>query len=258
MSESTDTGLPGPPSKPGREIWRLFVVLGVVAVLIVAGLGLGKAAGNVGPLPAPLAKCHPARQLAPRLYAARPGNCVDINQVYVATINTTAGQVKIDLQPSAAPITVSNFIVLAQSGYFNGLPFWEKNSWEIMNGDPRADGFGGPGYTLPDEEVSYDWPSGSVGMADIPGKGISGSQFFITTAAWPGSGPGNTPYNFFASVEAGSTTLIGSLTTSDRILDIEISIAPQPSPAPSDTSSPSPTDTSTPTTTYTPSPVPSA
>lgn len=204
--------------------WRqpliLIVILGLTAA---AGVGFSQA---LKPEAFKTFKaCHPARALAPREFVAAPPICINRSKTYKVTLDTTVGAIVLDLDPKTAPITVNNFVVLALSDYFNGVNFWNKTSWMVQSGDPRGDGRGGPGYYLPDEPSTTDWPAGSVGMARIPGHGVSGSQFFLTTGSWPGNGPGNTAYNFFGTVDSGSQGLVTDLTPTDRILDVTVKTA---------------------------------
>jgi len=204
--------------------WRQpAIVIAMVAVTAAAGVGFSQA---LKPETIKAFKsCHPARALAPREFVGPPPMCLNQNKTYKVTLDTTVGAIVLDLNPKTAPVTVNNFVVLALSGYFNGLNFWSKTSWMVQSGDPRGNGYGGPGYYLPDEPSTTDWPAGSVGMARVPGHGVSGGQFFLTTGSWPGSGPGTTAYNFFGTVESGSQGLVTDLTPSDRILDVTVAAA---------------------------------
>jgi len=103
---------------------------------------------------------------------------------YHAIFCTGAGAVYIDLFEDVAPITVNNFVFLAQEGYYDGTTFHRvMDSFMAQGGDPTATGAGGPGYQFEDEPVSFlvfDEP-GLLAMANA-GPGTNGSQFFITTA----------------------------------------------------------------------------
>jgi cyclophilin family peptidyl-prolyl cis-trans isomerase len=167
------------------------------------------------------ARCHTARQLSPRVYAAPPAMCIDPKRSYSGTIHTTKGDVTVTFLTSVAPQTVNNFIVLAANGYFDGLRFFRHGTFYWQTGDPNEDGTGGPGYTLPDEDTSSQpFFPGSLGMARFA-DGLSGGQFFITTADWPGDGP-PAEFNHFATVTLG-TDVLGQLTTDDRITGIDLS-----------------------------------
>lgn len=106
---------------------------------------------------------------------------------YRAVFCTSAGAIYIDLLEQAAPITVNNFVFLAEAGYYNNTTFHRVIAeFMAQGGDPTATGTGGPGYQFEDEFVGYlhfDRP-GWLAMANA-GPGTNGSQFFITTAETP-------------------------------------------------------------------------
>ena len=100
-------------------------------------------------------------------------------------LQTGKGEIVFDLYDDMAPKTVSNFVYLANQGYFDSLTFHRVvPGFVIQGGDPRGDGTGGPGYKFEDEKVTLDYEAGIVAMANS-GPNTNGSQFFITTAATP-------------------------------------------------------------------------
>jgi cyclophilin family peptidyl-prolyl cis-trans isomerase len=150
--------------------------------------------------------------------------CINANQKFDATINTTQGAIVIHLYPEIAPITVNNFIVLALHGYYNGLTFWDNESWVVQSGDPQNNGHGGPGYNLPNEpNTAPDWGLGAVGMARVQGGPVNGSQFFIQKASWPAPGP-TAVYNRFGTVTSGMDKA-QVLTSADTITSITIKVS---------------------------------
>jgi cyclophilin family peptidyl-prolyl cis-trans isomerase len=170
-----------------------------VAVL-ATGLLVNKALAPQ--VPAELSACSTSVQIAPRQYIGRQPMCITATKRYTATVNTTQGPIVIQLHPEVAPVTVNNFIVLATHGYYDGLTFWKSEDWVIQGGDPRGDGRGGPGYSLPDEPGTTPWGLSAVGMARVPGGAVNGSQFFVAKAAWPDPGP-SAVYNRFGTVISG-------------------------------------------------------
>jgi peptidyl-prolyl cis-trans isomerase A (cyclophilin A) len=118
-----------------------------------------------------------------------------------AIFNTTEGKITVRLFPESAPITVANFVELAEgkrewthpvSGVkstdklYDGTIFHRViPQFMIQGGDPAGTGMGGPGYRFQDEtkgsQQKFDKP-GKLAMANA-GPGTNGSQFFITTAA---------------------------------------------------------------------------
>ncbi len=96
-------------------------------------------------------------------------------------MTTSCGVIVIALDAAAAPKTVNNFVFLARDGFYDGLTFHRVVSgFVIQGGDPEGKGYGGPGYTFPDELPDDGYPTGSVAMANS-GPGTNGSQFFIVT-----------------------------------------------------------------------------
>jgi len=102
-----------------------------------------------------------------------------------AVIHTAGGKITIELAAPDAPLTVANFISLAEQGYFDGFR-WHRvvPNFVLQDGDPRGDGLGGPGYTIRDEFNQIRYLRGTVGMA-LDGADTGGSQFFITHSPQP-------------------------------------------------------------------------
>jgi cyclophilin family peptidyl-prolyl cis-trans isomerase len=100
-------------------------------------------------------------------------------------IETDRGTIELELAVLDAPMTGASFMDLARRGFFNGVAIHRVvPNFVVQDGDPRADGEGGPGYTIRDEINQRPYLRGTVGMAlDWPDTG--GSQFFITHAPQP-------------------------------------------------------------------------
>jgi peptidylprolyl isomerase len=205
-----------------RRPWVPLVILGVlVAVVLGAGLAVDQAVTTKPP--AALSNCITSTQIGPHVFIGPQPICISASKKYQATVNTSQGQIVIQLLPEIAPVTVNNFVVLALNGYYNGLPFWDSETWEVQGGDPNGNGRGGPGYSLPDEpNTTPTWDLGAVGMARAATGPVNGSQFFIEKAAWPGAGP-TAIYNRFGTVVLGMDKA-QLLTTTDRITSITIKV----------------------------------
>ena len=97
------------------------------------------------------------------------------------------GTITLELDADEAPISVTNFVNLAEEGFYDGLTFHRIISgFMIQGGDPLGMGVGGPGYQFKDEihpELSFSKPY-LLAMANA-GPGTNGSQFFITTVETP-------------------------------------------------------------------------
>jgi cyclophilin family peptidyl-prolyl cis-trans isomerase len=101
------------------------------------------------------------------------------------TIDTDRGSIVIELLPAEAPLTVAAFLALVDRRYFDGT-HWHRvvPNFVIQDGDPRDDGWGGPGFVLRDEINAIRYQKGTVGMA-LSGADTGGSQYFITLGAEP-------------------------------------------------------------------------
>ena len=104
-----------------------------------------------------------------------------------AVIATTKGDIHVALFPVEAPLTVANFVNLAQRGYYDGLKFHRVlANFMIQGGDPTGSGSGGPGYQFADEfspSLRHN-SAGTLSMANA-GPRTNGSQFFITHVPTP-------------------------------------------------------------------------
>ena len=105
---------------------------------------------------------------------------IDTNKQYEATLKTELGDIVIELNVKQTPITVNNFITLSKKDFYNNTIFHRViKGFMIQGGDPKGDGTGGPGYTIPDELGSGNKNNkGTISMANA-GPDTGGSQFFI-------------------------------------------------------------------------------
>ena len=107
----------------------------------------------------------------------------------VAVIDTDKGTIVFKFYPRDAPKTVENFKKLANEKFYDGLTFHRVEKmprpFVIQGGDPKGDGTGGPGYTIPDEFNARPHLEGTVAMARIDELNSAGSQFYICLTAAP-------------------------------------------------------------------------
>lgn len=110
---------------------------------------------------------------------------IDTNKTYKAVLSTTEGTITINLHADKTPITVNNFVYLAQQDFYNQTVFHRIiKGFMIQGGDPKGDGTGGPGYRFPDEPFEGEYKRGVVAMANA-GPNTNGSQFFIMHQDYP-------------------------------------------------------------------------
>ncbi|NOX59439.1 MAG: peptidylprolyl isomerase [Planctomycetes bacterium] len=137
-----------------------------------------------------------------------------------ANIKTTKGDIKVEFFADDAPITVSNFVNLAQRGYYDGVVFHRViENFMIQGGDPDGTGTGGPGYEFEDEFTSsrrHDCP-GVLSMANR-GPTTNGSQFFITHQPTPHL---DGKHTVFGKVVSGQD-VVDAIGKGDSMTSIEI------------------------------------
>ena len=96
------------------------------------------------------------------------------------------GTIEVELDPSVAPLTVENFVKLANKGFYKGLTFHRViKGFMIQGGCPKGNGTGGPGYTIKGEFSAngvnnpLKHTRGVISMARAMDPNSAGSQFFI-------------------------------------------------------------------------------
>jgi peptidylprolyl isomerase len=133
-------------------------------------------------------------------------------------VKTQKGDIELELWTKVAPFTVSNFFKLVASGFYKGLKFHRVVAdFVVQGGDPRGDGWGGPGYYIPCEYSDRPYNRGSIGIATA-GKDTGGCQFFICHSEQPHL---NGRYTLFGTVVRGMT-VVDQLEKDDTILNIII------------------------------------
>lgn len=103
----------------------------------------------------------------------------------IAIVSTSKGDVQLELLADVAPLTVINFIDLAEEGFYDSLSFHRVvPNFVVQGGCPRGDGWGGPPYMIRCEYSAVPYVRGTVGIA-TSGRDTGGSQFFITLSPQP-------------------------------------------------------------------------
>ncbi len=155
--------------------WSLSRVAGSILVLAMLLLTSCSAAP---PKPA----SAPASKPKSMTYSAPPPVTIDTGKQYTATIETTMGDLVLELFASDVPVTVNNFVFLAREGFYDGTTFHRViPGFMAQGGDPTGTGTGGPGYKFADEFTERRHVIGALSMANS-GPDTNGSQFFITYA----------------------------------------------------------------------------
>ena len=153
----------------------------------------------------PLAAVDPA--VRTDYYSEPPAMTIDTDKEYEAVIRMAdGGEMRLSLFDDEAPITVNNFVFLANQGFYDGTTFHRVLAdFMAQGGDPTGTGGGGPGYTFEDElDTGFTFDRrGLLAMANA-GPGTNGSQFFITFAE--------------ASHLNGLHTIFGELIEGDAVL----------------------------------------
>jgi cyclophilin family peptidyl-prolyl cis-trans isomerase len=131
----------------------------------------------------PLAATEPA--LRADAFSEAPAMTIDTANDYTAVIRMAdGGEMRFDLFDDEAPLTVNNFVFLANQGFYDGTTFHRVlEDFMAQGGDPTGTGGGGPGYSFADEVdagLTFD-RRGLLAMANS-GPNTNGSQFFITFA----------------------------------------------------------------------------
>ncbi len=178
-----------------RRNQKITAVIVVVAMVIAFGgwvlFNIFRTDDSNDPVaeasPAAIASCTEATPSAadPQTFADAPKIDAGIATGTTITFATNCGDIVVQTLPRLAPATVTSEVFLANKGYYDMTPCHRLTTagiFVLQCGDPTGTGSGGPGYTVPDENLpakgSTVYPAGTVAMANA-GSGTSGSQFFI-------------------------------------------------------------------------------
>ena len=196
-----------------RKARRNALIIGssVLAVVVIAGgvwwgtsgsskkkaVSADKAAATASAAPSATASATASAAPSPtaslpknngKQWKTAPAMTIDTSAKYNIAIKTNRGAISLQLNPSAAPVTVNSFVFLADQDYFNNVTCHRLTTsgiYVLQCGDPTGTGSGGPGYTFKDENLkafgtgaSVTYPAGTVAMANS-GANTNGSQFFL-------------------------------------------------------------------------------
>ncbi|WP_338675463.1 peptidylprolyl isomerase [Streptomyces sp. SCSIO 30461] len=124
--------------------------------------------------------------------SAEPKMAIDQKAAYTMSLKTSQGDIKVTMDAAKTPHTVNSFKHLADKGYFDDTKCHRLTTAGILVlqcGDPEGTGSGGPGYTIPDENLTglgkagadgtVTYKAGTVAMANTSQPNTGGSQFFL-------------------------------------------------------------------------------
>ena len=168
---------------------------------------------QVAAKPAPISEPPPSAQPAGEGLAT-----ADLHAVMV----TNKGTIKLTLFASKTPLTVANFVNLAQRGFYDGLTFHRViGDFMIQGGCPLGTGTGDPGYKFADEIVPdlKHSRAGRLSMANA-GPRTNGSQFFITHVPTPHL---DGKHTIFGEVQGPADQgVVNAIAIGDKIERVEI------------------------------------
>jgi peptidyl-prolyl cis-trans isomerase B (cyclophilin B) len=191
-----------------RKRQRRMIVTTIVVLIALVGVGFGlvtllkagtgKPAASASPTPSatPTVACGgtvpPAASVKKQTYEKEPKLTIDRSKTYVATMVTSCGTIKLQLDPKEAPNTVNSLVFLIRQRFFDGLLFHRTvDNFVIQGGDPltaagdpSAFGTGGPGYKTvdpPPKGVKYRKGDLAMAKSEPEPPGTAGSQFFVVT-----------------------------------------------------------------------------
>ncbi|MCX4413522.1 peptidylprolyl isomerase [[Kitasatospora] papulosa] len=179
-----------------RRTRRLTVIIASsVAVVAVIGVGAYLARGGDDTKNSADAAASASPSASPsesESSAPEPAMKIDKKAEYTMSLKTSQGDIGIAMDASKTPHTTNSFKALADKGYFDDTKchrLTTEGIFVLQCGDPKGDGTGGPGYTIPDENLtalgkasddgSVTYPAGTVAMANTGQPGTGGSQFFL-------------------------------------------------------------------------------
>ncbi|MCR2802901.1 peptidylprolyl isomerase [Paenibacillus soyae] len=134
-----------------------------------------------------------------------PELSIDLDKHYEAVVTTSKGRFTIALDAKNTPVTVNNFVFLAEEGFYNGLSFHSIiESFMIQTGDPKGNGTGNAGYRIPDElDAEARYEEGAVAMFNTGSPNTGSSQFFICTGPEASNLDRQPNYTIFGKVTEG-------------------------------------------------------
>lgn len=200
--------------REARRKQRIAIVSSIAAIAVIGGVVAGVLATNSSPTkpaaagstasPSASASATSSADSNPLKYVASGTPAVKgitmptydaaaAKKDYTVTLTTNRGDIVFTADGKEAPYTVYSFVYLAKKGYFNNTKchrlVWSSPLYMLQCGDPTATGQGGPGYTIPDENLAslgkadssgtVTYKAGTIAMANTGHPHTGGSQFFL-------------------------------------------------------------------------------
>lgn len=129
---------------------------------------------------------------------------------YQLVLDTSLGQITLDMFPDVAPGHCANILGLAKIGYYDGLTFHRiVKGFVIQGGCPIGNGTGGPGYTIKAEFNDRKHEPGVLSMARTNEPNSAGSQFFICLEKVPSLDRSYTVFG--ATADAASLAVVRNI-----------------------------------------------
>ncbi len=159
--------------KPNISQFLLFILLIIIGIVLYVLLFSKEPVENKTP------EASSSASMKNKKYDTQPAMTIDKNKKYTVTLQTSKGDIAVELFAQETPIAVNNFVFLARDGFYDGTFFHRiVKGFMIQGGDPQGNGSGGPGYKFADEKVTLEYKRGTLAMANA-GPDTNGSQFFI-------------------------------------------------------------------------------
>jgi cyclophilin family peptidyl-prolyl cis-trans isomerase len=214
-----------------KVILRLFTGILLFLVATPVATSCGGTEPDTVPSSVPIPKPGEEIMIEFKDTGSMPPMLADTSKKYYAYMETEKGTLVLELFAEDVPMAVSNFVYLAQEGFYDGTTFHRViPGFVAQGGDPTGTGTGGPGYTFGYEITGHKHIAGTLSMAHSALPDSNGSQFFICYAPQPGLDGG---YSVFGQLIEGMDVL-QSLTPrdpsqnpnfeGDRIISVKIAV----------------------------------
>ncbi|MDF2730067.1 MAG: Peptidylprolyl isomerase [Acidimicrobiia bacterium] len=210
----------------GRRLGTALVFGVVVVGIVVAGAYFGSDEGELPQgyadfreQPTACGAEQPEPEPVLSFGAPEPQTDVTAESTVIVTLETSCGDIVIELDPAGYPVTTNSFVFLVREGFFDGQVFHRiVQDFRVFSGDPEANGSGGPGYRIADEFPADDFAlAPGMVMMDNVGRGTTGSQFFVLTGE--AASALNPQFNLLGEVVSGEVTL-------EAIAGVETAVRP--------------------------------